>query len=124
MYDVTVDREDGQWTAQAVDFPEALDFASNLRALKSGMIDAIILAADLPDDATVELRFLPGKTLDDVLTRALELSETRRILHVQEQELLDATKENVTLLLREGYSVRDVAALTGITHGRVSQLVA
>ena len=41
-------------------------------ALRHAIIDAIILAADLPDDAVVDVRLTAGEDLGDDVARAIE----------------------------------------------------
>lgn len=123
-YQVALGREDGQWTGQCVDYPEAVDYAPTLRGLFEGLKDAIILSAELPDDAVVEVELVAGETLDADLTRALKLAERRADLAAAEAQLQERTAQTAAVLRSEGYTVRDIAALTGISPGRASQLAA
>ena len=45
--------------------------ATTLVALRHAIIDAIILAADLPDDAVVDVRLTAGEDLGDDVVRAM-----------------------------------------------------
>lgn len=52
--------------------------ATTLVALRHAIIDAIILAADLPDDAVVDVRLTAGEDLGDDVVRAIELDRPGR----------------------------------------------
>lgn len=52
-----------------------------LVALRHAIIDAIILAADLPDDAVVDVRLTAGEDLGDDVARAIEPGNRRADLH-------------------------------------------
>ena len=47
-------------------------------ALRHAIIDAIILAADLPDDAVTDVRLTAGEDLGDDVVRAIELDRPGR----------------------------------------------
>ena len=49
-----------------------------LVALRHTIIDVIILAADLPDDAVVDVRLTAGEDLGDDVVRAIELDRPGR----------------------------------------------
>ena len=123
-YRVTLNREQGQWTGQSIDYPEAVDYAPTLRRLLAGMSDAIILAADLPDDADVEIELVPDDTLDRRLVQAMILATRRSELAKAEEQLLENTATTVKSLSHDGFTMRDIAVLTGISAGRASQLIA
>ena len=52
-----------------------------LVALRHAINDAIILAADLPDDAVVDVRLTAGEDLGDDVARAIEPGNRRADLH-------------------------------------------
>jgi len=123
-YRVTLNREQGQWTGQSIDYPEAVDYAPTLRRLLAGMSDAIILAADLPDDADVEIELVPDDSLDRRLVQAMNLATRRSELAKAEEQLLENTATTAKSLSHDGFTMRDIAALTGISAGRAAQLIA
>ena len=125
-YGVLVTREDGHWLADVPELAGAHTYARSLPALDQAVREVIVLAADLPDEA------MPGLVLDyrydtgdpDLDATALEVRRLRR----QADELAAAvtvrTGEVAAQLVARGLSVRDVAALLGISPQRVSQLTA
>jgi hypothetical protein len=87
--------------------PGAHTYARSLPSLDQAVREVVVLAADLPDEAMPEL--------------VLDYD-----YHTGDPEL-DATALEVRRLRRQadrGLSVRDVAALLGISPQRVSQLTA
>jgi DNA-binding NarL/FixJ family response regulator len=125
-YEVVVTREDGHWLADVPGLQGAHTYARSLPALDQAVREVIVLAADLPDAAMPGLRLdFVYRTGDPELDRtALEVRRLRR----QADELAAAaaarTGEVAVQLVARGLSVRDVAALLGISPQRVSQLTA
>ena len=107
-YDVTVSREADNWLAQCVQEPTAHTWAPTLAAVRAEIVDAIILAADLPE----------------YIVRALKVGNDRMALRSAEAALRSATEESVHAMLAQGHSVRDVAGAVALTPGRIAQLSA
>jgi hypothetical protein len=124
IYRVVVTREDGRWLADVPALGGAHTYARSLPALDQAVREVVVLAADLPDEA------MPGLVLDyeyhtgdaSLDATALEIRQTRR----QAEKLAAAAAARTGLaaadLVAKGWSVRDVAALLGISPQRVSQL--
>jgi hypothetical protein len=98
-----------------------------MSSLDQAVREAVVLAAGLPDEA------MPDLVLDyDYHTRDPDLDatalEVRRRLRRQADELAAAaasrTGQAAAQLVARGLSVRDAAALLGISPQRVSQLTA
>lgn len=125
-YEVVVTREDGHWLADVPGLQGAHTYARSLPALDQAVREVIVLAADLPDAAMPGLRldFLYHTGDPELDSTALEVRRLRR----QADELAAAaaarTGEVAVQLVARGLSVRDVAALLGISPQRVSQLTA
>jgi predicted RNase H-like HicB family nuclease len=125
-YRVVVTREDGHWLADLPELQGAHTYARSLPALDQAVREVIVLAADLPDEAMPELAIdYDYHTGDPELdSTALEVRRLRR----QADELAAAaavrTGQAAAKLVARGLSVRDVAALLGISPQRVSQLTA
>lgn len=120
-YKVVVTREGGQWMADVPSVPGAHTFASSLGGLRRSVREVIVLMEDLPDYAEpdVELRF---EVDEDAVRAAVELAERREALARAEAALRTQTFDAIRALKAAGHSVRDVAALVGVTPGRVSQI--
>ena len=117
--------EGGHWLADVPGFQGARTYARSLPALDQAVREVIVLAADLPDAAMPGLRldFLYHTGDPELDSTALEVRRLRR----QADELAAAaarTGEVAMQLVARGLSVRDVAALLGISPQRVSQLTA
>lgn len=73
---------------------------------------------DLADDASVELDF-HYDVEDEAVAEAERLRRMREAILIQEAELVSATARVASNLAR-CYSVRDTAAMLGVTAGRIS----
>jgi predicted RNA binding protein YcfA (HicA-like mRNA interferase family) len=125
-YGVVVTREDGHWLADVPALAGAHTYARSLPALDQAVREVIVLAADLPDEA------MPGLVLDyrydtgdpELDATALEVRRLRRQADELAAAVTARTGEVAAQLVARGLSVRDVAALLGISPQRVSQLTA
>lgn len=123
-YKVEVTREGEDWLAEVPALPGAHTFARNLESLDGYVREVIVLAADLPDDAAGSLdldwRFRTGDgALDEQLAA---LRRDRQRLSEERRRVEEATAALAGRLGRAGFSVRDVAALTGVSRARAQQL--
>jgi DNA-binding NarL/FixJ family response regulator len=128
---VIVTREDGQWLADVPDLPGAHTYARSLYARSLSSLDqavreVVVLAADLPDEAMPELVLdYDYHTGDPELdATALEVRRLRRQADDLAAAAAARTSQVAAQLVARGLSVRDVAALLGISPQRVSQLTA
>jgi Homeodomain-like domain-containing protein len=125
-YRVVVTREDGQWLADVPELEGAHTYARSLPSLDRAVREAVVLAAGLPDEA------MPGLVLDydyhtgdpDLDATALEVRRLRRQADELAATAASRTGQAAAQLVARGLSVRDVAALLGISPQRVSQLTA
>ena len=125
-YGVVVTRENGHWLADVPELAGAHTYARSLPALDHAVREVIVLAADRPDEA------MPGLVLDyrydtgdpDLDATALEVRRLRRQADELAAAVTARTGEVAAQLVARGLSVRDVAALLGISPQRVSQLTA
>ncbi|HEY5276622.1 MAG TPA: type II toxin-antitoxin system HicB family antitoxin [Coriobacteriia bacterium] len=115
-------RRSGSWWA--IDVPELPGVYSQARRLvrvESMARDAIALFLDV-DPATLDIRVetnLPSELRRDVDAVGRLRAEADRLQAESSGALRHLTQE----LLGRGLSVRDAAAILGISHQRVSQLV-
>src|ERR1035437_9952344 len=121
-YEVVVTREGGSWLADVPALPGAHTFARSLTGLAKSVREVIIVMADLDDHAKPELTFT-YQVSDEVVQEAVAVGRERRQARELEEALMAHTSAAVVRLAREGYSVRDAAALLDLTPGRVSQLL-
>jgi hypothetical protein len=125
-YRVVVTREDDHWLADVPELQGAHTYARSLPALDQAVREVVVLAADLPDAAMpdIEIDYDYHTGDPDLDTTALEVRRLRR----QADELAAAaaarTSQAAVQLVSRGLSVRDVAALLGVSPQRVSQLTA
>jgi hypothetical protein len=122
-YHVQVTREGGQWLADVPELEGTQTYAASLTALDRHVREAIVLGADLPDDAMSSLELTWTYDIGNQLSkRAAAIRAERATLAAKEKKLDQATRELAAELTEEGYSVRDTGPLLGISHQRVSQL--
>jgi DNA-binding NarL/FixJ family response regulator len=123
-YQVVVTREDEHWLAYVSELEGAHTYARSLPALDQAVREVVVLAAGLPDEA------IPGLSLDyvyrtgdpDLDVTALEVRRLRREAGELAAAATARTAQAVARLAARGLSVRDIAALLGISPQRVSQL--
>jgi DNA-binding CsgD family transcriptional regulator len=123
-YRVVVTREHSHWLADVPDLQGAHTYARNLPALDQAVREVIVLAADLPDEAMPELVIdYDYHTGDPELdTTAVEVRRLRRQAYELAATAAAQTEQAAIRLVARGLSVRDAAALLGISPQRVSQL--
>lgn len=123
-YLVEVTREGDDWLADVPSLPGAHTFARNLETLGRYIREVIVLAADLPDEAAESLDLdLVIHTGDAELDEQLDaLRRDRQRLSAERRHVEEATAGLAGELSRAGFSVRDVAALTGVSRARAQQL--
>jgi hypothetical protein len=123
---VVVTREDGQWLADVPELHGAHTYARSLPSLDQAVREVVVLAADLPDEAMPELvldyDYHTGDPEPDAT--ALEVRRLRRQADDLAATATARTSPAAAQLVARGLSVRDVAALLGISPQRVSQLTA
>ena len=123
---VVVTREDGRWLADMPELQGAHTYARSLPSLDQAVREVVVLAADLPDEAMPELVLdYDYHTGDPELdATALEVRRLRRQADDLAATATARTSQVAAQLVARGLSVRDVAALLGISPQRVSQLTA
>jgi hypothetical protein len=119
-YAVLVTRDGDNWLADVPSVPGAHSFARSLEGHARSVREVVVLMDDLPDDAAVELDF-HFEVADESVIEAERLRRIRKDIHRAESELVAATARLVGDLSKS-YSVRDTAAMLGVTAGRVSQM--
>lgn len=124
VYRVVVTRESSAWLADVPDVPGTHTWAKSLKALHQSVREVIAMQEDLPDGAEagleLDLEYVLGEP--ELAAQAASLRELRRRLERDEEKLAAGTAATVERLTRDGYSVRDVAALLSISPQRVSQI--
>ena len=122
-YTASVSREDDMWLADVHGIDGAHAYARSLTKLRRELANAIIVAADLDDDAEVDIAFEPADPENALMASAFAVAERRRSLARAHATVLDDTAALARRLVEAGWSVRDAAGALNITPGRISQLV-
>lgn len=121
-YTAVITREDGDWLGDVPALDGASTYASTLRRLTENLREVVVLAEDLDDGAEVDLE-LQVQVDDPAVQRGVQLRLRRQRVEHELADLRRGTADALGDLLEEGYSVRDAAAIVGITSGRASQLL-
>ena len=120
---VVFTQEGGNWTVVAPDDPPAHSWGPTLESAAAHIKESIALVRDLPAGSEEKMTLVPEFILEqgdgDVFARALT---ARRALWASQAEADDALKEAVAEGRRLGLSLRDIAAMSGVSHQRVNQL--
>lgn len=120
-----VTREGNAWLADVPDVPGAHTWARDLVKLDKNVREVIALMLDLPDGVEsgldIEWDYRTGSADLDDLSAALRSrrAEVERVA----RELADRTSRAVAEFVKEGFSLRDIAGLTGLSYQRVGQLL-
>lgn len=122
-YQIVVTREGDHWLADVPELAGTHTYAKTLAALDDNIREAIALVEDLPEgaEATLELVF-DVHTGDPAIDQATaRVRAERERLRRAERELADETAQ-LARKMRADWSVRDCAALLGVSMQRVSQI--
>lgn len=110
---------DGMWVVWVDQIPECITFGINIPHATRRLRDALSLFRGDADHIPVEVRPAPGAVAELVQ----ELSRARTELHEASERAHRATSRAAISLSARGISRRDAAALLGISHQRVQQLI-
>jgi DNA-binding NarL/FixJ family response regulator len=123
-YRVMVTREDGAWLADIPELAGAHTYARTLPALDRAVREVIVLAADRPDEDMPALRLAYDyRTGDPDIDKATaEVRSLREEADHATATAIARTSAVAEMLVGRGMSVRDVAAMLGISPQRVSQI--
>jgi len=121
VYRVNVTRERDAWLADVPDVPGAHTFARSLSALQRSVREVVVLMTDRPDDAVddfdLDVRYEIGDSSAAVAVARRARAEAERAERASAEAVRQAVAE-----LPSSLSVRDVAALLGVSHQRVAQV--
>jgi hypothetical protein len=124
-YRVVVTRERGAWMADVPELAGAHTFARNIPGLDTSVREVIAMVEDLPEGAedglSLAYEYQTGiPAIDDVTSR---LRADRDRINREEKDLAERTAQIAReLVTRYSMSVRDAAALTGVSKQRISQV--
>ena len=120
-YDVHVTR-DGRWWMVEVPSLDLLTQARRVDEIEEQARSLIAVSLDVPQSG-VEVRIAEVRIGDiDALAVAEQVKALRAEAAEAERRASEAAREAVAELVRDDAPVRDIGALLGISHQRVSQL--
>ena len=121
VYRVTVTRERDAWLADVRDVPGAHTFARSLSALQRSVREVIVLMTDRPDDALDDFDLDIWYEIGDSSAAVAAARRARAEADHAERASAEAIRQAVAEL-PASLSVRDVAALLGVSYQRVAQV--
>ncbi len=120
-YTTTATRTAHGWIGQCDQAPGALSDARRLDQLIERQREAIAFVTDVPmADVDVELALDVPDPIKHLLSDAAVKTTAAEIAHEQATAARRATAH---LLVEQGYSMRDIGVVLGVSHQRVHQLV-
>lgn len=124
VHRVIVTREDGAWLADVPELEGAHTYARTLPALDRAVREVVVMATDRPDKdmPTLQLAYDYRTGDPNVDVTATEIRTLREQADRLAATATARTSAAARLLVQRGLSVRDVAAILGISPQRVSQL--
>ncbi|GIG40634.1 hypothetical protein [Cellulomonas phragmiteti] len=122
-YTVRVTREGADWLGEVDGLAGAHSYARNLRTLDERMREVIALVEDLPEgaEAGLALTWDYAQVAPEAVEAARLVEERVRVEREREQ-IAAHTRELVAQFLTKGWFSRDIAAVLGLSPGRISQL--
>lgn len=121
---VIVTREGTSWLASVPGVDGVHTYARTLAGLEREVREAIAVVLDLPEgaDAGLDLTWELHTGDEELDAQATALRLERHRLAQAERELAERTATMARRLRKDHWSVRDVAALLGVSPQRVSQV--
>lgn len=113
---------DGRWTVELAEEPRVHTWGNTVNQALTRMREAAAMWFDT-DEASIELT--PAPVLPKTILRTIEQAgEARDQARTADRVAIEKTRKAAVELARRGLSVRDAAAILGISHQRVHQLLA
>lgn len=121
-FTATAERDGQWWVVQCVEHPEALSQVKRLDRAEEAQREAIAFVTGIPEDE-ISVAIHPVVD-DDVWDRLTAAREHRETADHFSGLASDEIRKVVRTLVDDGYSLRDVGAIAGISYQRVGQLAA
>lgn len=124
-YKVIFTYEDGSWAVESPDAPGAITWGRSLKAATQHAREAIATILELSDDEyeaiEIDSTFEVGD--EGINQLVVEARETRDELESAKLRAVAALVK-VVEVTSDDHSMRDIAAMANVTHGRIQQVEA
>jgi len=122
-YTVRVTHEGTNWLGVVEGLAGAHSYARSLRTLDARMREVIALVEDLPEGAEpgLELSWDYSQVAPEAVAAA-HLAKERAQVEQTRDRIASDTRQLIAGFIAKGWSSRDIAAVLGLSPGRVSQL--
>ncbi len=122
VYHVKAEREGENWTAIVENADGVITWGRGLRHLELSVREAIALADNIDEEGSIPLTWEYCTGIPALDATSHEVRAQREELHLAGDALSTATRDLVKTLRIAGFSMRDTAAIAGISSARVGQL--
>ncbi len=113
---------DGRWSVELAEEPHVHTWGNTVTQALARMREAAAMWFET-DEASIEL--IPAPVLPKTARRIIEQAgQARDQARTADRVAIEKTKKAAVELARRGISMRDAAAILGISHQRVHQLLA
>lgn len=120
IYQVQAIRSGRWWALEAPQVPRARSQARRLDQAEPMIREAIAMVLDVdPDSFDVEIHPILDPALDHMVTAAAHARDTAATARAH---ATDALRQLVETASREGYTVRDIAEIAGVSHQYAAKL--
>lgn len=122
-YTARLEREaDGRWSVELAEEPRVHTWGKTVDQALTRMREAAAMWFETDEES---ISLIPAPVLPKTILRTIEQAgQARKQARTADRLAVEKTKQAAVELTRRGISLRDVAAILGISHQRVHQLLA
>ena len=119
-YTATAEWDGYNWIAELSEHPGAVTQAKRLELLAPRLVAVVkLVTGDKVTPEQIRIDF----DVPDVGDDAREIRELREAVADIEEKLASKTARTVAALKKQGFTVRDIGTIVGVSHQRVQQLI-
>ena len=120
-YEVRAIRSGRWWTLEADDVPRARSQTRRLDQAELMIREALAMVLDVePDSFDVTIRPVLEPELDELVNNVVKARDNAAVARTYASDIL---RELVETAARDGYTVRDIAEIAGVSHQYAAKLV-
>ncbi|MEV8212174.1 hypothetical protein [Leifsonia sp. NPDC077715] len=121
MYTSHAERAGSWWVAQCDEVPGAISQVKRLNEVEAAQREAIAWVSGVPE-SSVDVHVVASIT-PEVDREIDELRHLRAALEDQEARAMGMSREIARSLKAQGYTVREIGVVLGVSHQRAQQLI-
>jgi predicted RNase H-like HicB family nuclease len=113
--------KDGRWTVELVEEPRVHTWGKTVDQALSRVREAAALWFQIDEDA---IELVPRPVLPKATGKTIEQArQAREQARLADRAAVEQTRKAAAVLADRGWSMRDIAAVLGVSHQRVHQLL-